>query len=84
MTIHQCENCENNMKTHCFLMSGCFMNDNRHCLFQDSAELRRRRWEQLGKWGRFKVNVNSKWEDFKLDLFWVKYNFKKKLKGDSE
>lgn len=72
MTIYQCENCDNNMKTHCFIMSACFMR-NRHCLFQDSEELRRSRWEALGRWGRFKVRLRNKWSDISLDLWYFWY-----------
>lgn len=72
MTVYQCENCDNNMETHCFYMSACFMRDDRHCFFQDSEELREERWEALGRWGRFKVKIKSKWNYILLDLwrFW--------------
>lgn len=73
MTVYQCENCDNNMKTHCFIMSACFMRDNRHCLFQDSEELRITRWEALGRWGRFKVKLRNKWSDISLDLWYFWY-----------
>ena len=73
MTVHQCENCDNNMKTHCFIMSACFMGDNRHCLFQDSEELRRSRWESLGRWGRFKVRLRNKWSAISLELWYFWY-----------
>ena len=53
-------------------MSACFMRD-RHCLFQDSEELRISRWEALGRWGRFKVRLRNKWSDISLDLWYFWY-----------